>query len=161
VTLERFSWLIKDKLAGMAHPGEEPDAFQELKAAGVRAVVGLTMRPLPERMLRELGMTYLHLPIPNFAPPQPSQIDRFIEFCRRSNEEGRPVVVHCLGGCGRTGTMLACYLVWEGMAPQEAIRTVRAGRPCSIETPEQERAVFEFAAATTAARKDAAHRGCR
>ncbi len=144
--MEKFSWLIENKLAGMAHPGEDPQVFARLKDAGIGAVVTLTLHPLPSHLLEEQDLAYLHLPIPNFAPPQPWQILRFIEFCRRNAEEDRPVVVHCLAGCGRTGTMLACYLVWQGMDPAGAIHTVRVRRPCSIETPEQEDAVFEFAA---------------
>jgi len=144
----------------MAHPGEEPEAFAELKAAGVGAVVSLTMRPLPERLLREHGLDYLHLPVPNFSPPLPSQIDRFVEFCRRSARDGRAVAVHCLAGCGRTGVMLACYLVWRGKSPEEALRIVRERRPCSVETPEQEQAVFEFAA-RLAARRGAGDGGAR
>ena len=58
---------------------------------------------------------------------------------------GRRVAVHCGGGLGRTGTLLACYLVSAGCAPDEAIRRVRAARPGSIETPEQEQAVRRYA----------------
>ena len=156
MSLEGFTWLIENRLAGMAHPGTGPEVLAELKAAGVGAVVSLTMIPLPAGLLEQQGFTYLHLPVPNFTPPLPSQIDRFIEFCRRSQQDGRAVVVHCLAGCGRTGTMLACYLVWQGMDPGEAIRLVRDRRPYSIETSEQEEAVFEFAARLNTARRNEA-----
>lgn len=55
------------------------------------------------------------------------------------------VAVHCALGFGRTGTMLACYLVKErGLAAGDAIAEVRRLRPGSIETYEQEKAVFQF-----------------
>ena len=48
-------------------------------------------------------------------------------------------------GCGRTGTMLACYLVSkEGYSAEEAIAEVRRRRKNSIETKTQEKAVIEF-----------------
>lgn len=48
-------------------------------------------------------------------------------------------------GCGRTGTMLACYLVSkEGYSAEEAIAEVRRRRRYSIETRTQEKAVLEF-----------------
>lgn len=55
------------------------------------------------------------------------------------------VAVHCILGLGRTGTMLACYLVKDkGLAPADAIAEIRRLRPGSIETYEQEKAVFQF-----------------
>jgi atypical dual specificity phosphatase len=55
---------------------------------------------------------------------------------------------HCLGGVGRTGTMVACYLVVRGATPREAIAEVRARRPGSIQTGEQERVVHRYGAET-------------
>ena len=144
--LENFSWLIENQVAGMAHPGTEPEAFGEIRATGVGAVVSLTMRPLPERLLREADLAYLHVGVQNFRPPTPSQVQRFVRFVDENLQAGRPVVAHCLAGMGRTGTMLACYLVSRGMAPLEAVRTVRSKRPGSIETEEQEDAIFAYAA---------------
>jgi len=145
MALHRFSWLIENELAGMSHPGHDPDAMAELWDKGIRAIVTLSDDPLPRCLVEEHGFEYLHLPVENFAPPRPRQVSRFIRFCQRQLESGRPVAVHCLAGCGRTGTMLACYLVWKGMPPDKAIEEVRRRRPCSIETEQQEAAVFEYA----------------
>ena len=145
MSLDTFSWLIENQLAGMAQPARWPEAFAALKARGVGAVVSLTERPLPDGLLKQHDLTHLHLPVPNLTPPLPTQIDRFMAFCEQNLEKGRPVAVHCLAGMGRTGTMLACYLVRQGTSPKEAISTVRARRPGSIETPEQEKAVFRYA----------------
>jgi len=57
------------------------------------------------------------------------------------------VAVHCYWGRGRTGTMLAAYLVAVNeMYPDEAIDHIRRLRPFSIETDEQEEAVHNFSA---------------
>ena len=61
-------------------------------------------------------------------------------------DHARGVVVHCYAGQGRTGTMLACALVHQGMSAEEAIRLVRAMRPPSIDTLVQEQIIFDFAA---------------
>ena len=55
------------------------------------------------------------------------------------------VAVHCLWGIGRTGTMLACYLV-KGMnlTAEQAIQDVRVQRPYSIETYEQEELLYQY-----------------
>jgi hypothetical protein len=51
---------------------------------------------------------------------------------------GGKVLVHCRGGLGRTGLVVARLLVETGMSPDEAIQSVRAARKGAIETEEQE-----------------------
>lgn len=65
---------------------------------------------------------------------------------------GRVVAVHCGGGLGRTGTLLACYLARRGLNPADAIAQVRRVRPVSVETRVQVAAVEAYAA-TEAARR--------
>ncbi len=52
---------------------------------------------------------------------------------------GTHVEVGCLGANGRTGVLLACMAVLDGVAPDDAVAWVRATyRPTAVETPEQE-----------------------
>jgi ADP-ribosyl-[dinitrogen reductase] hydrolase len=51
---------------------------------------------------------------------------------------GGRVAIHCAAGLGRTGTIAAKLLIALGQSPDEAIAAVRAARPGTIETPEQE-----------------------
>lgn len=69
--------------------------------------------------------------------------------------EGRTVVVHCMGGLGRTGLVAAaCLVAATEMTPEEAVKAVRAARRGAVETPEQERYVSGFARSLRAGRPD-------
>ena len=68
-----------------------------------------------------------------------------IDLIEVTNKKGQAVGIHCRMGCGRTGTMLACYLVAsEGYTANNAITETRNRRPHSIETEHQEQAVHDY-----------------
>jgi hypothetical protein len=50
---------------------------------------------------------------------------------------GDTLVVHCMGGLGRAGTMAACTLAACGLEAPRAVEVVRAARPGALETPAQ------------------------
>ena len=87
----------------------------------------------------------------DFAAPSPEQMERGVEAILEALEAGEEAAVHCGGGLGRTGTVLACYLLAssEGLGAEEAIRRVRELRPGSIETPAQLAAVRSWAGRRT------------
>lgn len=70
---------------------------------------------------------WLHLPVPNFGVPQDRAafrqgVDRVVEAL----QAGRPVMLHCAAGMGRTGSMAACVLKALGLSSHEALERVRA-----------------------------------
>lgn len=68
----------------------------------------------------------------------------FVERVEASVATGESVGVHCTAGLGRSGTMAAAYLVARGATADDAIATIRAFRPGSIETEAQEDAIRLF-----------------
>lgn len=143
-----FCFVVDSVLAGMERPGTFVplrNDLEFLRSRGIGAIVSLTARPLPRKLLREFNLLGLHLPVADFAPPAREQVDRFAAFLQALETKRIPVVVHCGAGLGRTGTMLACALIFRGLSPQHAVDKVRALRPYSIETREQEEFVREYA----------------
>lgn len=142
--LPNFGWLIEDRLAGTSRPRAH-DAFSMLRSLGVTALLNLSEPPLPDVALTHFGFQAIGVPIADFTAPTTNQVQQAISAIERYIDMGHAVAVTCGAGLGRTGTILACYLVWQGATAEQAIASVRARRPGSIETPEQEAAVATYA----------------
>jgi hypothetical protein len=102
--------------------------------------VGVTAKTLSETFAR-LGVGWLHLPIPNLEPPDERFEIAWLELWPKLDAElrqGARLFLHCYAGLGRTGTVASLILMNYGMNARDAIRTVRAARPGSIETLGQE-----------------------
>ncbi|MEN8150253.1 MAG: dual specificity protein phosphatase family protein [Planctomycetota bacterium] len=137
----RLTWLIENKLAASGMPW--PEDLPLLAGAGIDSILSLTERsPFPDGTPN--GTTHLHLPIADMTAPDRGTLTRAVDFLRDRLEGGASVLVHCGAGLGRTGTVLAAYLVSEGIAPDDAMHLVRAARPGSIETYDQEQCIREF-----------------
>ncbi len=143
IILPNFGWLFENKLAAMAYPQSE-DAFTILYEMGIRAVLTLSELSLSFETPARIGMLTRHIPVPDFTAPTLQQVEEAVAMISSCLENHMPVAVHCMAGLGRTGTILACYLVAMEMSANNAIIVIREWRPGSIETLEQEAVVYEY-----------------
>src|SRR5215217_2268136 len=115
LVLGNFSWIIAGHLAGVARPRTE-EALALLQDLGVIVFITLTEDALPPDLLTKHRLQAYHSPIRDFTAPSVEQATRIVAKIQDYLEEGQVVAVHCGAGLGRTGTILACYLVAEGMS---------------------------------------------
>jgi ADP-ribosyl-[dinitrogen reductase] hydrolase len=96
---------------------------------------------LPERMV-ESCLNWLHMPIVDQMAPEAAFLKqwRYVRLVLAHQlMQGQQVLLHCMGGLGRAGTVAAMLCIDAGMPAWDAIRTVRAARSQrAIETREQE-----------------------
>lgn len=143
-----FSWVIKGKLAGHRAPESIEDLIF-LKNQGILSLVRLAKidkAKVTNQQINGMDMWDMHEPVTDFTAPTADQIDKIIDFIDISKSAGRPVGTSCGAGLGRTGTILACYLVHQGYDASTAILEIRKLRPGSIETMDQENAIKAYAA---------------
>lgn len=147
----RFYWVIDNVIAGCSRPGAGRDGdidrdLAALRGYGIGALLTLTESALPWRALERHGMLGLHLPVDDFHAPTTIQMLDALAFLDDARAAGTPVAVHCLAGQGRTGTVLAAYLIRGGLTSEQAIAEVRAICPGAIESSPQTAALAGWAA---------------
>jgi len=125
----RTFWIEPGRLLAGTYPGaaDEETARQrlrELVAAGVTLAVDLTDAgdPLaPYELLLPPPLRRLGVPVRDFDVPSLAELERALDAIDEELGRGGVVYVHCRGGCGRTGTVVAAWLVRRGLTADAAL----------------------------------------
>lgn len=137
-----FYWLIPHKLAGSAYPGICLDWLYY--RMGIRSIVSLhPLTPKDQVHAKNLGLKITTVFIKDYTSGTQDQRNRALKAIHASYSQSEPTLVHCDGGLGRTGMILALYLVRkQNLDAKTAIQRIRYLRPGSIETQDQETAIL-------------------
>ncbi len=139
---DNFSWLIENKLAGSAIP-TSIDEIKWIQEQGIKSIVTIREEPLDEDWISE--MNYLHVLSDDMGVPSFDDLKTSVDYVHEKIQNNEPVMVHCLAGLGRTGTILACYLIkYKKMSAEDAIQHVREKRHGSIQSFVQEELIFQY-----------------
>ncbi len=159
-------WVVPGMLLAGEYPGSPDDEIARAKISslarcGIRHIIDLTdeqdgLTPY-DAFLRgsetahTLELTRERISIRDLGTPTPDTMRQILDAIDSRIGAKRPVYVHCWGGVGRTGTVIGCYLVHQGLKGEEALRRLaelRRSTPkgCreSPETPEQREMVLRW-----------------
>ena len=98
----------------------------------------------PESLMNA-GILHLNYPFSDMGVPSLVQAMKVVQVMEGLVMRGGKVAVHCHAGLGRTGCIIACFLIYsEGKSPAEAVEFVRQHRHGSVQTHAQVRFVGMF-----------------
>lgn len=143
-----FEWILPGRLAGCPEPGVVSPIDYDLDLlghAGITCLITLTEKDLPQDVLRRHGLINLHLPIYDREAPSLAQTYMLVRRMQLLMEDGHVLAVHCKAGIGRTGSILAAWLIREGgLSAATAIQRLRMIKSTYVQTELQERFLHEF-----------------
>lgn len=156
-------WVIPGSFCAGEYPGAPSDAgarhkLAALREAGVTCFVDLTedrdgLNPYAHLLHGEgqAALRHVRFPIRDMGIPTRALMRQVLDTMGEAMAAGECVYVHCWGGIGRTGTVVGCWLVEQGLGGQQAlveIERLRVGIPdewrTSPETVEQRRFVLDW-----------------
>ncbi len=92
------------------------------------------------RDLQNMGTRWMHLPIEDFGAPSP-EVEEAWHVAEKAAlaavQGGGRVLIHCNGGCGRSGMAMLRLMIEAGEPADAALSRLRALRPCAVETEAQ------------------------
>jgi ADP-ribosyl-[dinitrogen reductase] hydrolase len=134
-------WVIPHKFLAGEYPGDKDPVkarrkIKQFLAAGIRHFIDLTKvgELVPyEAILSEearksnIKTTYQRFPILDNSVPRDSEhLAEILFTIDRRIREGGVVYLHCWGGVGRTGLVVACWLQEHGRTPDDALAELNA-----------------------------------
>lgn len=154
-TYKLFSFQIGENFVSMSPlPGKVSlsEDIATIKSHGITNVITLVsneelanknLSTFMEEM-NNAGLEVYHSPIIDFGLPSANQMDSIMAYVQTCVDNNKNVLIHCMGGYGRSGTVMGCYAqkYLNVENPIQYVRDVRGED--AIETEEQEEFVLNF-----------------
>ncbi|XP_026666793.1 protein tyrosine phosphatase domain-containing protein 1-like isoform X3 [Ceratina calcarata] len=158
-----FSHWVTDDVLAMARPNTaqiiKKDVIAQFQGWSIKTIINLQTPgehascggPLEEsgftydpNVFMKHGIYYYNFALKDYGDATVSKLLDMVKVMAFAVQEGR-VAIHCHAGLGRTGVLIACYLIYSlRVRANDAIRFVRMKRPCAIQTRGQILCIQEF-----------------
>ncbi|XP_009470010.1 PREDICTED: dual specificity protein phosphatase CDC14B [Nipponia nippon] len=142
-----FNWIIPNKFIAFSgphsrskiengYPHHAPEAyFPYFRKHKVTTIIRLNKKVYDAKRFTDAGFEHFDLFFADGSTPSDTIVKTFLNICE--NAEG-VIAVHCKAGLGRTGTLIACYIMKHyRMTAAETIAWIRINRPGSVIGPQQ------------------------
>ncbi|XP_056381035.1 dual specificity protein phosphatase CDC14B isoform X3 [Hyla sarda] len=143
-----FNWIIPKKFLAFSGPHQKskmengyphhaPEAyFPYFREHNLTTIVRLNKKMYESKRFTDAGFEHHDLFFVDGSTPSDPILKKFLNICE--NSEGA-IAVHCKAGLGRTGTLIACYMMKHyRMTAAETIAWIRICRPGSVIGPQQQ-----------------------
>ena len=125
----RFAWHLDGKIAGSARPGRYGVLDRDLafvRAQGIRHIINLCEDPLELPAAHRDHLCVHHVPVLDGHPPTDHDMEQVRASVQRAMAQNQPVLIHCMGGVGRTATVIAVLLMELGdLSLEESLDNLR------------------------------------
>lgn len=160
-------WVLPGRFLAGQYPArvgmqDAVSRLDALLAAGIDSFISLAeademsdYRPLLEQRasMQGLSVNCVAFPIVDLGLPEAGAMRAILDSIDQTLSNGHHIYLHCVGGIGRTGMVVGCYLVRHGRTGREAVQQIhdywrsepaRRYIPMSPETPAQVQFVLNW-----------------
>ncbi|XP_057212933.1 dual specificity protein phosphatase CDC14B isoform X2 [Triplophysa rosa] len=135
-TVSRMRTAMRTSVSVLRYPLHAPEAyFPYFRKHNITTIIRLNKKMYDAKRFTDMGFSHHDLFFVDGSTPNDVIVTKFLNICE--NAEGA-IAVHCKAGLGRTGTLIACYMMKHfRLTAAEAIAWIRICRPGSVIGPQQ------------------------